>query len=238
MDSAELDEDERRHRKVRKAKRACRAELSVSAGDWTRRGYALNKSLLSAEGVCDTLPRVDVRTTTREEFVERFESRRRPCILTHAMDDWPAVRGERAWTLESLKQRFAGHRFKVGSDDDGYAVRLRAEHFVDYATDPTGAGADDSPLYIFDSGLDRDGATPLLDDYSVPPYFAEDLFGLVGDKRRPPHRWVVFGPARSGSSLHIDPLATSAWNALVVGAKRWVLLVRLPYCACPADLKS
>lgn len=32
------------------------------------------------------------------------------------------------------------------------------------------------------------------------------------------------GPARSGSSFHKDPNATSAWNGVVRGSKKWILL--------------
>lgn len=121
---------------------------------------------------------------------------------------------------------------QVGSDDDGDAVRLRFKHYVHYATHPDHAAADDSPLYIFDGSF-ADKCASMAAEYVVPPFFQEDLMALAGERRRPPYRWLVMGPPRSGSNLHVDPLATSAWNALLTGHKRWAwhhVLIAMPTC--------
>jgi histone arginine demethylase JMJD6 len=56
----------------------------------------------------------------------------------------------------------------VGSDDDGYAVRLKFAIIHHYVTDPTHM-RDDSPMYVFDGSFgDKEGSQPLLSDYTVP----------------------------------------------------------------------
>ena len=235
-------EEEKMNKKIRAAKRGTRSELSVSKGGWTKHGYAYdNANVLNTTNLkskAGTIERISAKEVCPDEFNRRFALTRTPCIITDAMNHWPCFmktlnskskeENPREWTIDKLQKRFPKDRFKVGSDDDGYAVRLTMTEFQFYCDEEKnpdyGCKRDDSPLYVFDGSIfDKENTKELEKDFDIPDYFSEDLFKYVGHKRRPPHRWVVFGPPRSGSSIHVDPLATSAWNALISGKKRWVL---------------
>jgi len=88
---------------------------------------------------------------------------------------------------------------------------------------------EESPLYLFDKTF-ADKLAQLGADYTVPEYFSEDLFSVL-EARRPDYRWLIMGPAKSGSAFHIDPNATSAWNACITGSKKWILYP--PGCVPP-----
>ena len=210
------DPSEKYERRISRAKQ--KEYPRRSAEDWTReqdkyRGLA---ERLKAN-IPDTVPRVDGGALANHDFISRFEAPNTPVVVTGLQGEWPA---QERWSLSALLREYGGERFKVGEDDDGYAVYVKLCYYLRYLLTTT----DDSPLYVFDSSFaEREGTRTLRHDYRLPKFFTDDLFKLVGEKRRPPYRWLVLGPARSGSYIHIDPLGTSAWNALLQGHKCWAL---------------
>lgn len=167
----------------------------------------------------DNAPRICVADVSIEEFRERYEVPGVPVVITGAMADWPALK---LWSKEALVARFGKIKFHAG----GFEFPL--ESYFKYSDSVE--GRDDQPLYIFDKQFAHK-APALGNEYTVPEYFAEDLFHVLGEDNRPDYRWLIAGPARSGSSFHKDPNATSAWNAVVRGRKKWILFP--PHCIPP-----
>ena len=194
--------------------------------NWSRDGFAfqrqeefLNTRVLKPEHHTHKIDVVECSRMDKSGFVRVYEENDLPVVLANVptYEGWNSAK---TWTLSKLNHKFKDRYFKCGEDDDGYKVKTRLKYFIQYMKN----NKDDSPLYVFVGNFDGDDVSrSLLADYKVPSYFTDDLFSLVGEKRRPPYRWILLGPERSGSSVHIDPLATSAWNTVLVGRKRWVL---------------
>lgn len=93
---------------------------------------------------------------------------------------------------------------------------------------------DSDPLYAFDSKFIS--RIPILrSEYKIPKFFRQDYFAVLPEEHRPMYRWVVIGPAHSGTGFHLDPNGTSAWNALISGRKRWAFY---PPHQTPPGLKA
>jgi hypothetical protein len=143
--------------------------------------------------------------------------------------------GKGGWTFANLKSRFGNVMYRFS---DQHGEMLSFNTYAKYIINPEGL-SDDSPLGIYDSEFGDDEVTKvLLEEYSVPKCFSQDLFELAKDSVsgnadneeeksqsnvRPPYRWILIGPERSGTGMHVDPLWTNAWVTVLQGVKRWLL---------------
>lgn len=158
----------------------------------------------------DDVERIHASRVGLQEFRDRFESKGVPVVIKGIVDQWPAFE---KWSAEGLQHQCGDALLNAGGYQFSMPDYLRYCHSTE--------GFDDQPLYVFDQCF-GEKAPLLLNQYQVPKYFAQDLFKAFGELR-PDFRWLIVGPARSGSSFHKDPNATSAWNAVVRGEKKWVM---------------
>jgi Cupin-like domain len=170
----------------------------------------------SLEPYTTNIPRVNaiarLENLSLDEFSERWSDK--PFVLTKPVHEWPVFR---SWDTEALLHQYGNIKFRAEAVD--WTLRT----YVDYMN----SSSDESPLYLFDRGfvekmqlcVGRHQPSP---SYWIPECFGEDLFAVLGENR-PDDKWLIVGPARSGSTFHKDPNATSAWNAVLRGSKYWIM---------------
>ncbi|KAF9581020.1 hypothetical protein BGW38_002116 [Lunasporangiospora selenospora] len=143
-----------------------------------------------------------------DDFIREYEQPGKPVIIVDGAKHWPAMT---KWSTEHFLKHWSDSVLRAESVD------MTIENYFKYAQ----GTKDESPLYLFDKNF-GERCKGILDDIEVPVYFREDLFGMMKEQR-PDYRWLIVGPARSGSTFHKDPNATSAWNAVITGSKKWIM---------------
>ncbi|AAS50368.1 AAR003Wp [Eremothecium gossypii ATCC 10895] len=168
----------------------------------------------SSNLVCNLNPDFGIDRFDESQFDEekfRKEYIDKPFILRAKDNDarWPG------WDLAYLVSKYPQVKFRQES------VTWPLSHYADYFK----KNRDESPLYLFDCA--SEAMEKIKNQYAPPDVFQKDFFTLFqqdGVQCRPDHRWLIAGPARSGSTFHKDPNQTSAWNAVLSGMKLWVML--------------
>ncbi|RDW74017.1 hypothetical protein BP5796_07459 [Coleophoma crateriformis] len=158
----------------------------------------------------NAIPRME--NLSSMEFSENWSDK--PFILTAPVREWPVYQ---SWDTDTLLRQYGDVKFRAE------AVDWDLKTYVSYMSNSN----DESPLYLFDRGFVEKmglitGNIKTSPSYWPPECFGEDLFAVLGDQR-PDDKWLIVGPARSGSTYHKDPNATSAWNAVLKGSKYWIM---------------
>ncbi|KAI3642314.1 hypothetical protein MP228_011869 [Amoeboaphelidium protococcarum] len=144
-----------------------------------------------------------------EDFMREYEIPNKPIVIADCVQKWPCFS---KWTREYLISNYGNVEFRAE------AMQTSLQNYLKYSDQ----ALEEAPLYLFDSQFVQK-CPEMGRDFQVPDYFSEDLFKLLGQYKRPDYRWLILGPAKSGSTFHKDPNATSAWNATIYGSKKWVM---------------
>jgi len=192
------------------------------------RSFAIPAGWMDPES--GTLTRIAYKDMTVKMFAEQYEQPNRPVVVKGAARTWKAFQrwSQPRYLLEHCAPNSQPFRATSGAAPLPGMFTLQA--YYDYCQS---THLEEAPLYLFDRTALAPGSR-LWEDYaddlkSTCPYWdpdwkdlAHDLFKVLGEGRRPDHTWLIVGPRRSGSVFHIDPNATHAWNAAIVGRKFWI----------------
>ena len=161
----------------------------------------------------------ELREEKVEEKVREKMRERKPFVLRGGTQGWPA---NEKWKFEQLVSSFPSFPFKTDKageeEKDEENLEITLPNYLSFASQIK----DKNPLYIFDD-MKSEGVKRMKEDYKVLPFFNDLFSSLLPPTQRPPdYQWIIIGCEASGSPFHKDPLSTSAWNALIIGKKKWI----------------
>ena len=204
----------------RKTCALCGAELAKRLPRGWREGRLDEPLDLGAR--CD----IDVRSVvgrgalTAAEFAERYVRGRRPVLIRGIVEKeaWPAASWAARWTASPHD---GGH-----GEQSPTAERAPLSLAARYTLDTLAlCNAEHSNAYI---NLDRSPHDARVRKELLRAY--GDNGALTGVDLLAqscyadlPSRWLLVSGLGTGSGWHVDPLNTSAWNALISGRKRWAM---------------
>lgn len=177
----------------------------------------------------------DADVTSVEGFRRDVEVPNLPAVLRGACKGWAVFKALNGRLDELGRVDTIRRIFSRNGGDESFRCEsflMTAADYVRYAAQQS----DERPIYLFDAKY-ADHSMDAEAMYTVPRCFSrDDYFGLLGEAARPNYRWLIAGPKRGGSSFHVDPNFTSAWNACLTGRKRWLLFP--PNCPPPGVFPS
>lgn len=178
----------------------------------------------------DQIKYEDAAALTVERFRSEYEGPDVPVMLRGVAElgEWTAPKN---WELTetnpywSEKTSILGKiPFRVAGNGMGGKDQMTLPEYCRYMAKQATVGSHQhtSPRYLFDPLHQSSKVKFIGADYKRPVYFQNSLFEYYGPDR-PSYRWLLIGPRRSGTIIHIDPWGTSAWNTSIRGRKRWLL---------------
>ncbi len=154
----------------------------------------------------------EVEVTEEDFLLEEYINQSVPVKIKGLADDWKTDR----WTLDFFKEKLGHLKFPVRQQNEEREMSLA--EYIPYMKENE-KNPSDSPFYLNTTFGPTDD---LLDDYEVPHYFkcGFNNFRDIPDKTT--LSWIYLAPTNSVTGLHIDTIASSAWNLVISGKKFWV----------------
>ena len=167
----------------------------------------------------ENIDRVSWKDLTESRFVEEYEKRNRPVIISDFIDsEWKSAKSN--WASLSAFASRLGNPADVVLDCGSYSMSL--SDFQNYLNSEM-SKLDESPIFVFDTKKFSTNSV-WQSDYTPIPLFGKDLFDLLDPPHRPDNKWILIGGPGASSKWHVDPNSTNAWNAVISGEKKWILV--------------